>query len=94
MCNLSVMNDTYFCCSYQVVTGSEDQKAMVWDLRQRQSIYTIPAHTNLISNVKFSGMKFLFAFLNYNCELTDDQLNNSNSVEDSPLFGSDCLFIR
>ena len=28
---------------------------MIWDLRKRQSVYTIPAHTNLISHVKFHG---------------------------------------
>ena len=42
--------------SYHVATGSEDQKVMIWDLRKRKAIYTIPAHTNLISYVKFSGM--------------------------------------
>ena len=39
--------------SYHLVTGSEDNTAKVWDLRRRQQIYTIPAHTNLISKVKF-----------------------------------------
>lgn len=28
---------------------------MIWDLRKRQTVYTIPAHTNLISHVKFHG---------------------------------------
>jgi hypothetical protein len=28
---------------------------MIWDLRKRKAIYTIPAHTNLISYVKFHG---------------------------------------
>ena len=40
---------------YRIATGSEDQKMMIWDLRKRQSVYTIPAHTNLISHVKFHG---------------------------------------
>ena len=40
---------------YHIATGSEDQKVMIWDLRKRKAIYTIPAHTNLISYVKFHG---------------------------------------
>ena len=43
------------CFRYRIATGSEDQKMMIWDLRKRQTVYTIPAHTNLISHVKFHG---------------------------------------
>ena len=32
---------------------------MIWDLRKRQSVYTVPAHTNLISHVKFYGKRLL-----------------------------------
>lgn len=38
---------------FHVVTGSEDNTAIIWDLRQRKRVYTIPAHTNLVSMVKF-----------------------------------------
>lgn len=33
----------------------------IWDLRRRQTVYTIPAHTNLISDVKYQkdGGNFL-----------------------------------
>jgi len=48
----------YLCRSYHIATGSEDQKVMIWDLRKRQCIYTIPAHTNLISHVKYYGKKY------------------------------------
>ena len=48
-------NVGFFCCSYRIATGSEDQKVMLWDLRKQQCVYTIPAHTNLISHVKFHG---------------------------------------
>jgi len=40
---------------YQVATGSEDQKCCVWDLRKHgKCIYTIPAHSNIVSHVKFT----------------------------------------
>lgn len=39
--------------SYQIATGSEDNSVKIWDLRQRKCEYTIPAHTNLVSTVKF-----------------------------------------
>lgn len=36
-----------------MATGSEDNTAKIWDLRQRSCVYTIPAHTNLVCKVKF-----------------------------------------
>ena len=50
-----LFNDFLDFFSYHVATGSEDQKVMIWDLRKRKAVYTIPAHTNLISYVKFHG---------------------------------------
>ena len=38
---------------YHIVTSSQDNSCKVWDLRKRNIEYTIPAHTNLVSNVKF-----------------------------------------
>jgi len=38
---------------YHVATGSGDNTCKVWDLRQRKCIYTIPAHQNLVTGVKF-----------------------------------------
>lgn len=38
---------------FQMATASEDDTCKIWDLRRRQSIYTIPAHTNLLSDVKY-----------------------------------------
>ncbi|KAK7487244.1 hypothetical protein BaRGS_00021472 [Batillaria attramentaria] len=38
---------------FHTVTGSEDNTASIWDLRQRKRVYTIPAHTNLVSMVRF-----------------------------------------
>jgi U4/U6 small nuclear ribonucleoprotein PRP4 len=38
---------------HRLVTASQDNSCKVWDLRKRNIEYTIPAHTNLVSNVKF-----------------------------------------
>lgn len=37
---------------YQVASGSEDHSVRVWDLRKKQSVYTIPAHQSLVSQVR------------------------------------------
>lgn len=39
--------------SYHIATGSGDNTCKVWDLRQRRCVYTIPAHQNLVTGVKF-----------------------------------------
>jgi U4/U6 small nuclear ribonucleoprotein PRP4 len=36
---------------YHVITGSLDNSCKVWDLRRRNIEYTLPAHTNVVSNV-------------------------------------------
>jgi WD40 repeat protein len=33
--------------------GGDDHTAKVWDLRQRTALYTLPAHTSLISTVRY-----------------------------------------
>lgn len=38
---------------FHIATASEDNTCKIWDLRKRNILYTIPAHTNLISDVKF-----------------------------------------
>lgn len=38
---------------YHIATASEDNTCKIWDLRKRSCIYTIPAHTNLLSDVKY-----------------------------------------
>jgi U4/U6 small nuclear ribonucleoprotein PRP4 len=38
-----------------LATASEDNSAKIWDLRQSKCIYTIPAHKNLISKIKFQS---------------------------------------
>jgi len=38
---------------YHVFSGSLDHSCKVWDIRKRSIEYTIPAHTNVVSNVVF-----------------------------------------
>lgn len=38
---------------YHLATGGEDNTCRIWDLRKKKSLYIIPAHSNLISEVKF-----------------------------------------
>lgn len=45
--------------SYHIATGSGDNTCKVWDLRQRRCVYTIPAHQNLVTGVKFERKLFL-----------------------------------
>ncbi|KAJ3253329.1 U4/U6 small nuclear ribonucleoprotein Prp4 [Chytriomyces hyalinus] len=39
--------------SHVIATGSEDNAIRIWDVRQAKCTYTIPAHTNLVSHLKF-----------------------------------------
>lgn len=36
-----------------MVTGGDDHSVRVWDLRQRQCSYVLPAHAGLVSEAKF-----------------------------------------
>ena len=36
---------------YHIVTGSADNSVKVWDLRKRNIEYTVPGHTNVVSQV-------------------------------------------
>lgn len=38
---------------YHLATSSDDNTVKIWDLRKRSALYTIPAHTSLVSDVKF-----------------------------------------
>ena len=40
---------------YHFVTGSDDNSVRVWELRRRKCIYQLPAHTNLVSKIKFES---------------------------------------
>jgi U4/U6 small nuclear ribonucleoprotein PRP4 len=45
---------------YHLATGGEDNTCRIWDLRKKKSLYTIPAHSNLISEVKFEAQEGYF----------------------------------
>ncbi|XP_026744914.1 U4/U6 small nuclear ribonucleoprotein Prp4 [Trichoplusia ni] len=38
---------------HQLATAAADHQAKIWDLRRRASVYTIPAHTHLLSSVRY-----------------------------------------
>ncbi|XP_031696313.1 U4/U6 small nuclear ribonucleoprotein Prp4 [Anarrhichthys ocellatus] len=38
---------------YHLATGSGDNTCKVWELRNRKCLYTVPAHQNLLSSVRF-----------------------------------------
>lgn len=53
---------------FHIATGSQDNTCKIWDLRRRQPVYTIPAHVNLISDVKYQGDGGSFlATCSYDC---------------------------
>ncbi|TXG70409.1 hypothetical protein EZV62_005344 [Acer yangbiense] len=45
---------------YHLATGGEDNTCRIWDLRKKKSLYIIPAHSNLISQVKFEPQEGYF----------------------------------
>lgn len=45
---------------YHLATGGEDNTCRIWDLRKRKSLYIIPAHSNLLSQVKFEPQEGYF----------------------------------
>ncbi|KAJ3116641.1 hypothetical protein HK100_001006 [Physocladia obscura] len=67
-----------------LATGSEDNSIRIWDVRQAKCTYTIPAHTNLVSNVKFwsagDGYESKGASLNW--KLTDSPRFRRGDDED------------
>merc|ERR1712002_1322954 len=49
----SILSVDFSANGFHIATASEDNSAKIWDLRQRQNIYTIPAHNNLLTHVKY-----------------------------------------
>ncbi|KAJ2949310.1 hypothetical protein O0L34_g6263 [Tuta absoluta] len=38
---------------HQLATAAADHQAKIWDLRSRKSLYTIPSHTHLLSDIRY-----------------------------------------
>lgn len=49
----------WFLCflRHHLATGSGDNTCKVWELRNRKCLYTVPAHQNLLSAVRFQRNK-------------------------------------
>lgn len=45
---------------YHLASGGEDNSCRIWDLRKRKCLYIIPAHSNLISQVKYEPQEGYF----------------------------------
>jgi len=55
---------------YHIVTGSADNSVKVWDLRKRNIEYTVPGHTNVVSQVRYeksSGVGNYVLTSSYDC---------------------------
>lgn len=39
---------------HHVASGSEDNSCIIWELRQQRTLYTLPAHSALVSRVRFA----------------------------------------
>lgn len=52
-CLFQVLSADFSPNGYHLATGGEDNTCRIWDLRKRKTLYIIPAHANLVSQVKF-----------------------------------------
>lgn len=57
---LKVLGVSFSPNGYHLASGGEDNLCRIWDLRMRKSLYIIPAHSNLISQVKFEQQEGYF----------------------------------
>lgn len=40
-------------CSHEIATSSQDNTVRIWDMRTLRSIFTIPAHRDIVSEVRY-----------------------------------------
>jgi U4/U6 small nuclear ribonucleoprotein PRP4 len=57
--------------SHQIATGSNDDNIRIWDIRTLKAIYTIPAHTSAVSDLKFYRAPSVAGF-EYPCTIDVD----------------------
>ena len=44
---------------WELATGSDDHTVRIWDLRKKACGYTLPAHTALISDLRYDQVYFI-----------------------------------
>ena len=52
-----------------MVTGSADNTIKVWDLRMRKHVYTMPAHSSVVSKVKVDSNGLYVISSGFDCTL-------------------------
>ena len=57
---LQVLSVNFSPNGYHLASGGEDSQCRIWDLRMRKSLYIIPAHANLVSQVKYEPQEGYF----------------------------------
>lgn len=73
---LQVLSVNFSPNGYHLASGGEDNQCRIWDLRMRKSLYIIPAHANLVSQVKYEPQEgYFLATASY-----DMKVNVSTSV--------------
>jgi len=55
-----IISSDFHINGYHLVTGSDDNTVRFWDIRRKTCLSTLPAHTKLISDVKFQPGKAMF----------------------------------
>lgn len=58
--NYQVLGLSFSVNGFHLASGGEDNTCRIWDLRKRKSVYIIPAHSNLISQVKYEPQEGYF----------------------------------
>ena len=56
----SVLTTDWASDGFTFASGGDDHSVRIWDLRRKRCAYTIPAHSKVVSQVKFFGQKDYF----------------------------------
>ena len=83
------MTTVYFLpTGYHLATGGDDNTVKIWDLRKRENLTTIPAHSKLVSDIKFEqnpqSRLMLTSSYDQKCKIwgTKSILQGENSADD------------